>query len=143
MKIYNVVRSSVYGGSDSVSIIKTFNSISPAIDFLKERFEIELKDIKATGIDESSIVVEQSEMNASIYKDGFYADDHIDLCIIESSVEINGYEYWATIAKEYADKIDEEKAYEVAEMIMNDDYLWETIDTCLQEYVDECLNEED
>jgi len=145
MKIYIVIKNSVYLEETSVEVLKATTSLEEAKSILNTQLEGARQDYAG----QDNIVFENSEMGFESYVEGEYNYDHI--CVNIETQELNldlSKEYWKETISDYLNNscegekftlLSDEEAEEVVNDTVNkfqeDDAVFNEIDSSIEWYL--------
>ena len=145
MKVYSVLRSS-YCESDDSNVLKVTFSLEEAKEVVKQELETAHQDYDG----QSDIIFDVSEDGKSFeaYKDGYYAENHIAVSIIEKELVIDGNAFWTDFIKDYLNNSCEGEKFtllsddEVEEIVndtvnkfQNDDAVFNEVNSSIEWYL--------
>lgn len=127
MKVYSVLRSS-YCESDDSDVLKVTFSLEEAKEVVKQELETARQDYDG----QSDIVFDVSEDGKSFeaYKDGYYAENHIAVSIIEKELTIDGNAFWKDFIKDYLNNSCEGEKF----TLLSDDEVEEVVNDTVNKF---------
>lgn len=145
MKIYIVIKDSVYHEETSVEVLKATTSLEEA----KSILNTQLEDARQDYAGQDNIVFDNSEMSFESYVNGEYNYNHI--CVSIETKELSydlSKEYWKETILDYLNnnvenkgvsKLTDDEANKVintaVEQLMEDDSTWNEIDSSMNYFI--------